>query len=73
MGNRLIFLYHLLLRWGDGERQAIRVLDVPVQARRREEQANPLFCTTLRRYDESFKLAKWLILCFQEKPLSFRQ
>ena len=48
-------------------------MDVPVQARRREELANPLFCTTLRRDDESFKLAKWLILCFQEKPLSFRQ
>jgi len=27
---------------------------------------------TLRRDDESFKLTKWLIPCFQEKPLSFR-
>ena len=35
--------------------------------------ANPRFCTTLRRDDESFKLIKWLIPCFQEKPLSFRQ
>ncbi len=27
---------------------------------------------TSRRDDESFKLTKWLIPCFQEKPLSFR-
>ncbi len=30
MENRLIFLYRLLLRWGDGEGYTGRVLDVPV-------------------------------------------
>ena len=41
MGNRLIFLYLLLLRWGDGEGWTIRVTDVPVQACREWFQANP--------------------------------
>ena len=35
--------------------------------------ANPHSHSTLRRDDESFKLTKWLIPGFQEKPLSFRQ
>ena len=41
MGNRLIFLYLLLLRWGDGEGWTIRATVVPVQARREQLQANP--------------------------------
>ena len=30
MGNWLIFQYLVLMRWGDGEGYAGRVLDVPV-------------------------------------------
>ena len=41
MGNRSIFLYLTVMRWGDGEGYVGRVLDVPVQACRRAVQANP--------------------------------
>ena len=30
MGSRLIFLHHCLMRWGDGSRNVIGVLEVPV-------------------------------------------
>ena len=47
----------------------IRVLDIPVQARRLEEQANPFFfkAETLCRV---FNRLKSLIPCCQEKLLS---
>ena len=32
MGSRLIFLHRRLMRWGDGSRKVVRVLDVPVSA-----------------------------------------
>ena len=30
MGSRLIFLHRRVMRWGDGSRKVVRVLDVPV-------------------------------------------
>ena len=33
MGSRLIFLHRDQVRWGDGSRNVVRVLDVPVDAR----------------------------------------
>src|SRR6476661_5811833 len=30
MGSRLIFLHRRVMRWGDGSRKIVRVLDVPV-------------------------------------------
>ena len=71
MGNRSIFLYFAQLRRGDGEGQAGRVLDIPVQACRESRQENPV-----RQFQDvmpspSFG-AKPLMPCFQEKPLSFR-
>ena len=71
MENRLIFLYFVQLRWGDGEGQVGRVLDIPVQTGRKSCQANP--ARPFRDVMSSlFFEAKPLIPCFQEKPLSFR-
>ncbi len=41
MENRSIFLYLAVMRCGDGESYAGRVLVVPVQASRRAALANP--------------------------------
>src|SRR4051812_20289309 len=30
MGSRLIYLHRRMMRWGDGSRKVVRVLDVPV-------------------------------------------
>ena len=43
-------------------------MDVPVQARRREEQENPLLHSTLRGDVESRRLVKPVSPCFLEKP-----
>ena len=32
MGSRLIFLHRRMMRWGDGSRKVVRVLEVPVPA-----------------------------------------
>ena len=42
----------------------------PVEGRRREEQANPLFHSTLRADREGPSPVNWVVPCFQEKPLS---
>ena len=44
------------------------MLDVPVQACRREEQGNPLLHSTPRGDVESRRLVKSVIPCFLEKP-----
>src|SRR6185436_16762390 len=68
MGSRLIFLHRRMMRWGDGSRKVVRVLEVPVsvskkaarQIRQRNSRAwNERTCSRSNR--------KW----FQEKPLSF--
>lgn len=68
MGSRLIFLHHCEMRWGDGSRKVVRVLEVPVlalekalwqiRARDSRVRGEPL------RWRSNWK-------GFQEKPLSF--
>ena len=71
MENRSIFLYFAQLRRGDGEGQAGRVLDIPVQACRESRQENPVRQSRDAMPSPSSG-AKPLMPCFQEKPLSFR-
>ena len=42
MGNRLIFLYLMVLRCGDGEGRAGRLLDMPVKGGRELRGLNDL-------------------------------
>src|SRR5258706_13015986 len=68
MGSRLIFLHRRVMRWGDGSRKVVRVLDVPVpvskKAVRQIRQRNSRVWVE-RTCSRSNR--KW----FQEKPLSF--
>src|SRR6202000_756583 len=68
MGSRLIFLHHCEMRWGDGSRKVVRVLEVPVaaleKALRQIRVRNSRVWRELLRERSNWK---W----FQEKPLSF--
>jgi hypothetical protein len=73
MGIWSIFQNRRLMRCGDGEGYASRVLDVPVK------RVGGLFREIRRavnakaRDQEALLLLKSRIPCFQEKPLSFSQ
>src|ERR1700742_2002296 len=67
MGSRLIFLHHCEMRWGDGSRKVVRVLEVPVAALKRvlwqiRAQDSRVWRELLR------KRSNWE--GFQEKPLN---
>ncbi len=68
MGSRLIFLHHVQVRWGDGVRKIIRVLDVPVCECRRP--AGKSVGGSSRQSIEVLRNRSDR-KCFQEKPLSF--
>ena len=68
MGNRSIFLYQCEMRWGDGSRKVVRVLEVPVAAL--EKALRQIRARNSRVWRERLRPRsnrKW----FQEKPLSF--
>ena len=68
MGNRSRFLYHCEMRWGDGSRKAVRVLEVPVAALKRVVWQIRLRNSRVRREPLRWR-SSWK--GFQEKPLSF--
>src|SRR6476469_350892 len=68
MGSRLIFLHRRMMRWGDGSRKVVRVLDVPVFDSKKA--LRQIRARNSRGRDEKLRFRsnrKW----FQEKPLSF--
>lgn len=68
MGSRLIFLHHCEMRWGDGSRKVVRVLEVPVAAL--EKALWQIRARNSRVWRELLrKRSNWK--GFQEKPLSF--
>ena len=68
MGSRLIFLHHCEMRWGDGSRKVVRVLEVPVLAL--EKALWQIRAQDSRvRGEPLWWRSNWK--GFQEKPLSF--
>ena len=68
MGSRSIFLHRREMRWGDGSRKVVRVLEVPVAAL--EKVAWQIRLQDSRVWRELLrKRSNWK--GFQEKPLSF--
>lgn len=68
MGSRLIFLHHCEMRWGDGSRKVVRVLEVPVLAL--EKALWQIRAQDSRVRGEPLRWrSNWK--GFQEKPLSF--
>lgn len=68
MGSRLIFLHHCEMRWGDGSRKVVRVLEVPVLAL--EKALWQIRAQNSRVRGEPLRWrSNWK--GFQEKPLSF--
>src|SRR3954462_11134706 len=68
MGSSSIFLHQCWLRWGDGSRKVVRVLEVPVLAL--EKALRQIRARDSRVRGEQLRLRSNR-KGFQEKPLSF--
>ena len=68
MGSRSIFLHHCEMRWGDGSRKVVRVLEVPVAAL--EKALRQIRARNSRVWRERLRLRSNR-KGSQEKPLSF--